>query len=246
VTVAQFADFVNESGFQPRDPDCLKGITNHPVVSVSWHEAMAYCRWLNEQLRQLAPERLATIDPLSETERRFWQGLAGGSLGIGLPSEAEWEKGARGTEGRIYPWGDEADPNRANYGETGLDATSAVGCFPSGASPYGCEEMSGNIWEWTRTLSVLNSVHFDDGVVVMRHGLPNYPLEGSEHQASSAGRTLTSASAGRTFTSRVLRGGSFSRSSRVVRCATRIVNSSDSGSVAFGFRVMASPFLSDC
>ena len=236
VTVAQFAAFVEASGHKPAGPDCLKGIANHPVVWVSWYEAMAYCRWLNEQLRKLAPERLDTADPLFESERRFWQGLADGSLGVGLPSEAEWEKAARDDDGRIYPWGHEPDPNCANYSDTGLNRTNALGCFPGGASPYGCEEMSGNVWEWTRTLSALNSFPLGDGVVALHHGLPNYPypLGGSERQAQE---DLSA------FTSRVLRGGAFSRSSGVVRCANRIVSSSDHGSDGYGFRVVVSPLL---
>ena len=218
VTVAQFAAFVRDSGYKPRDPGCLKGVANHPVVYVTWHEAMAYSRWLNEKLRELARERLATAKPLPESERRFWQGLADSFLGVGLPSEAEWEKAARGDDGRIYPWGDQPDRHLVNYVETGLGTTNTVGCFPGGASPYGCEEMSGNVWEWTRSLS---------------GGYP-YPPEGAERQARE-----DTVSTGR----RVLRGGAFLYFSGVARCADHDNDELGFRNVSLGFRVVVSPLV---
>jgi formylglycine-generating enzyme required for sulfatase activity len=139
--VVQFRTFVEASDYVWEGRNRPQGAAHHPVVYVSWHDAMAYGQWLTARLQEWSdtPEPLAT---LLRTEG--WRVI--------LPSEVEWEKAARSTDGRAYPWSDEPDPNRANYGETGINTTSAVGCFPHGASPYGVEELSGNVWEWTRSL----------------------------------------------------------------------------------------------
>jgi len=144
VTNKEYAVFIA----QEKDRDPPKGVgwflrepppdkLDLPVTGVSWHDAVAYCTWLSEQ-----------------TGRRYR-----------LPSEAEWEKAARGgllipsfeeanlaenpMPSRLYPWGDSWIEGCANAGS---DDPSPVGVFPSGASPYGCQDMLGNVEEWTRTL----------------------------------------------------------------------------------------------
>ncbi len=227
VTVAQFRAFVEENGIQPVEKDSLGGVDNHPVVLLTWHEALAYSRWLDGQMRTIAPEMLARAE--GGPARELWSGLADGRLNVTLPSEAEWEKAARGTDGREYPWVGVADPNRANYDETGIGTTSAVGCFQGGSSPFGCEDMSGNVWEWTRSLWG------------KEWGKPEYgyPYEAAGEEQ---GRERLSAS---DKVLRVLRGGSFVLNDYLVRCACRIRDNPRSRGRSAGFRVVVSPFPLD-
>ncbi|MBC8267244.1 MAG: SUMF1/EgtB/PvdO family nonheme iron enzyme [Rhodospirillaceae bacterium] len=97
------------------------GREHHPVVLVSHADARAYARWLSSKTGHL------------------WR----------LPGEAEWEKAARGTDGRRFPWGDDFDPGRLNSHDQGPFDTVPVGSFESGASPFGMLDASGQVFEWT-------------------------------------------------------------------------------------------------
>jgi formylglycine-generating enzyme required for sulfatase activity len=177
-TVGQFQAFVSATGYSPGNSDCLKGISNHPVTWVSWYEARDYCRWLEGKLSTLFEQHEKEIQSRS-AGNAFRRDLISGSYTIDLLSEAEWEKAARGATGFRYPWGSTIDPNRANYKDTHIGTTTPVGCFPSGASPYGILDMSGNVWNWTRTLwgTSLENPSFD---------LPYDPTDGREDTEAPA------------------------------------------------------------
>jgi formylglycine-generating enzyme required for sulfatase activity len=144
VTNAEFARFIEDGGYTTRDywtdagwqqkekerwtrprfwKDGQWNNPSQPVVGVSWYEALAYCRWL----------------------------AARSGRDYHLPSEAEWEKAARGSDGRRYPWGNDWDSGKCNNKESGPGETTPVGQYPGGDSPYGASEMVGQVWEWCRT-----------------------------------------------------------------------------------------------
>jgi formylglycine-generating enzyme required for sulfatase activity len=191
VTKAQYRLFLQAAGHAPPvrwNGLVLEWLEHHPIIDVSWNDAMAYCRWLS--------------------------GLTGKR--ITLPSEAEWEKAARGDQDmREYPWGDIFDPRLANGKETKIGTTSPVGSFGAGASPYGVLDMSGNVWEWTRSVWDAKSA---------------YPYVVEERQTNFDGGGL-----------RVLRGGSWSNDQSQLRCAFRSWYSPNVGYNNLGFRIVALP-----
>ena len=159
------------------------------MVSVSWNDATVYCKWLNEK---------------SGKEYR-------------LPTEAEWEKAARGEKGFIYPWGNDFDPKKANTSESKIGDTSEVGQFSpqGGDSPYGCADMIGNVWEWTNSLP------------------KDYPYNSNDGREDLQSKEV-----------RDLRGGSFSDYHWVARCAYRDRDFLDNIDRLYGFRVCVSPIIS--
>ena len=136
VTVAQFRAFADDAGAAV-DAAALRGPPDHPIASVSWPDALAYCRWLDRELREWpgAPPLLR------ERLDAGWR--------VTLPTEAQWEKAARGTDGRIYPWGNVPRRDRANFG--GAEGTMPAGSFDCPECPFGLSDMSGNAWELTRS-----------------------------------------------------------------------------------------------
>jgi len=155
---------------------------NQPVACVTWYEAMAYTHWVSVQ-----------------TSQRF-----------SLPTEAEWEKAARGTDGRIYPWGNTWEVNLANSNESGIGKTTPVGQYPRGASPYGALDMAGNAWEWTRSIYT---------------PYPYNPTDGREDGSNPAQKGFT------------LRGGAWSNLPINLRASSRVIRTPDYHDPYVGFRI---------
>jgi formylglycine-generating enzyme required for sulfatase activity len=215
VTVQQFRNFAEATAYKPNNPACLRGPNNAPVVDVNWYDAMKYCEWLSAKLRDSAatPDILRSLLRESERDGKSWK--------VTLPSEAEWEKAARGGDGRIYPWGDKPDPDRANCDEAGIGERVSVGCFAQGSSPYLVEELSGGVWEWTRSLW---GAEWDRASF-------HYPYDTHD------GREDTLAGV---EVRRVVRGGSFLDHSWLQRSAYRGLYQPDVSLMIMGFRVVVS------
>jgi formylglycine-generating enzyme required for sulfatase activity len=130
VTVAQFAAFAQATKANV-DPNALTGQPTHPVAFVTWPTAIAYTRWLESMLAK-AP------GVAGDRVRAGWR--------VTLPTEAQWEKAARGGDRRAYPWGDQPRKDRGNFEGSGV---TPVGQFACPECPYGLSDMSGNVWEWT-------------------------------------------------------------------------------------------------
>jgi toxoflavin biosynthesis protein ToxD len=188
VTHGLYARFVADAGATPplswRGAQPPPNLTDHPVVDVTWEEAAAFCGWLTRAM-----------------DDARWTMEGQGNLGgdrtrplavYRLPTEAEWELMARGADGRRFPWGEEWDPSLALTRERGHPSTVPVGSIPAGASPFGCLDAAGGVWEWTASLD---------------RPYPYDPADGREDPAA-AGR-------------RILRGGCYANPHGYARCACR-------------------------
>ena len=193
VTVAQFQSFAAATG-RMIDPQTLASAPTHPVTFVSWPDALAYCRWLETEMKAAA----MTPSLLKEKLDAGWH--------ITLPSEAEWEKAARGADGRRFPWGDEPRGDRANFRSR---VTIPVGSLACPECPYGLSDMSGNVWEWTRS------------------PYQSYPYDPSDDNSTIASDALW-----------VVRGGAFNDGEQMARTTARRGADPGARRPFIGFRVV--------
>jgi len=196
VTNAQYFQFVAATGHRPP----LFGWPNgqfpsdkrdFPAVGVSYQDAVAFCRWAAEQT----------------------------GLPLRLPSEPEWEKAARGPDGKIYPWGDRWEPGRCNSQEARQGGVSRVGQFsPQGDSPYGVAEMGGNVQEWCSSLFGKYPYDPEDGREILVYDPEGRGLMPTIHET---GCTSNPQALEASLDKSVVRGGSWREAKLKSRCAYR-------------------------
>ncbi|MCA9934594.1 MAG: SUMF1/EgtB/PvdO family nonheme iron enzyme [Ardenticatenaceae bacterium] len=198
ITNAQYAEFLKQNPAQNPPPPSTgwfgktppQDKPDHPVVGVSWEDAVAYCQWL------------------SEATGRSYR----------LPTEAAWEKAARGTDERPYPWGHEWIDGACNADSAG---TTAVTAHDDHLSPYGCADMLGNVAEWTSTL-------WGDS-----RREPQYPYP---YQAND-GREDPTAHQQNPRLRRICRGGAYDTSKADLRCTARTSLRVNGRTDSIGFRI---------
>ncbi|VEN74385.1 Signal transduction protein [Candidatus Desulfarcum epimagneticum] len=154
VTVRQYSAFIKAGGYQSEKywtkagwewrvsqkidgPERNREVfetPNHPQVGVSWYECHAFCIWFSEEMGR----------------------------SIALPSEAQWERAARHTDGRIYLWGNDFSEEKCNAYDRGIGHASAVGMFPNGDAKCGASDMAGNVWEWCATKGLDSYEKYED------------------------------------------------------------------------------------
>ena len=192
ITNSQYQAFIQANTQAPPKHWSLNqvppGLEEHPITQVSWQDALAYCQWLSQQ------------------SGRFYR----------LPTEAEWEKAARSSDGRTYPWGRAWQEGYCNCNGPG---TTPVTAFPNGASPYACLDMLGNVREWTSTIW---------GASPAKPDFPYpYQHDGRETVAPTMGPVY-----------RVFRGGCYRDQASQLRCTMRGFAAENSRVDWCGFRIV--------
>ena len=212
VTVGEFTQFVRATQWKV-DGRALAAPPTHPVTHVSWPDALAYARWLSKTLQGTARNRVP------------------GGWRVTLPTEAQWEKAARGTDSRRYPWGNAPRAGVANFRWTDGSnfprtpegttlvvpqgtAPAPVGFFKCPDCAHGLADMSGNVWEWTSS------------------PYQPYPYRTDDDRVNLEADALW-----------VIRGGHFGDDARMVRTTARTGADPGARRPFIGFRVVISPGL---
>ena len=183
VTVALYATYIAHGGVAPSSWSTQSPSPTNPVVNITWPMANAFCVWLSQY-----------------TGDRYT-----------LPDEAQWECAARGIDGRQFPWGDSWDDSHAAV-RGSCTQLPPVASYPGGASPWGCLDMAGGVWEWTTSLDRPYPYHTEDG----------------RNDVQAPGR-------------RIIRGGCYVNPHGYARCACRFRMDPLLTNPFLGFRIIKNP-----